>query len=106
MKSLIILAIPFILFASGQTMSTSDYMFFTNSDRQPFKQLRKKSRINQLHKVDEKEAKSIVKKLTQEDCESIKLTRSGKYLIYKISTKHYKLTINALDGTIVEKKVL
>ncbi|MCW8895180.1 MAG: hypothetical protein OQK48_07915 [Sulfurimonas sp.] len=105
MKTLIILAIPFILFASGQTMSISDYMFFTNADKRPFKQLHEKSRMQQLNKVDEKEAENLVKKLTQEDIESIKLTRSGKYLIYKINTQNYKLIINALDATVIEKKL-
>ncbi len=105
MKTLIILAIPFILFVSGQRMNTRDYMFFMQADRHPFKQLHKKSRMYKVRKIDEKEAKSFVHELTEEDSESIKLTRSGRYLIYKISTQHYKLIINALDATVIEKKL-
>ena len=65
MKTLTILIIPFILFASGETMKTSDHMFLSNSDKRPFKQLHKKSRMHQLHQVDEKETKNFIKKLKE-----------------------------------------
>jgi hypothetical protein len=29
---------------------------------------------------------------------------NGKYLIYKITTKNYRVTLNALDGTAIEKE--
>lgn len=73
---------PFMLFASGRTMNTSDYMFFMNLDKKPFKQ----------------------EKLTDQQSESVELKRDGKYLIYAISTNNYRLTINALDATVIEKR--
>jgi|GEM_PF-1515786 len=104
MKIFILLIIPFIIFASGETMSVSDYMYFSNTDGQPFRQKHnQEARMHKLHKIDEQKAKSIVKELTQEESEYIKLTTHGKYLIYKVSTEHYTLIINALDGTLIEK---
>lgn len=106
MKTLILLfTIPFILFASGKTLSTSDYMYLSNIDKQPFKRTNKQSRINQIDKINEDQAKAIIKKLTQEDTQSIKLTRRGKYLLYKISTQNHTIVINALDGTLIKQEL-
>lgn len=106
MKTLILLLIPFIVFASGETMNTSDYLYLKNLDRQPFKKVYKQSRINEIDKISKEKVKEIVKKITQEDVTSIKLTHSSRYLIYKISTQNYKLIINALDATLIKKEVL
>lgn len=35
---------------------------------------------------------------------SLKLTHSGRYLIYKITTQNYRVILNALDGTVIEKE--
>ncbi|MDD5372511.1 MAG: hypothetical protein PHO62_03670 [Sulfurimonas sp.] len=104
MKTFILLIIPFIIFASGETMSVSDSLYFNNADNQPFRQNHnQEARMHKLHKIDEQKAKSIIKELTQEESQYLKLTTRGNYLIYKASTEHYTLIINALDGTLIEK---
>lgn len=105
MKTFILLIIPFIIFASGETMSVSDSLYFNNAQKQPFVQKHhQEARMHKLHKIDEQEAKSIIKELTQEESKHLKLTTSGNYLVYKASTEHYTLIINALDGTLIEKE--
>ncbi|MGE4419260.1 MAG: hypothetical protein AB7D38_05445 [Sulfurimonas sp.] len=105
MKIFILWIIPFVIFASGQSMSVSDTLYFERADKQPLKlKYPQKVRMNQLSKIDEEKAKSIIKELTQQETQSIKLTTSGKYLIYNASTRNYNLVINALDGTLIQKE--
>ena len=105
MKTFILLIMPFSIFASGETMSVYDSLYFSNANKQLFKlNNHQKTRMHKLHKIDEQEAKFIIKELTQEEDINLKLTTRGKYLIYKASTEHYTLIINALDGTLIEKE--
>jgi uncharacterized protein YpmB len=60
--------------------------------------------MHRLHKIDEQDAARITKEETSEESQSIKLTHSGMYLIFKVRTASYLLTINALDGTIIKKE--
>jgi len=105
MKIFILWMIPFVLFASGQTMSVLDTLYFNKADKQLFKlKYQQKARMNQLSNIDKEEARAIIKESTQQETQGIKLTTSGKYLIYRASTKDYNLVINALDGTLMQKE--
>lgn len=104
MKFFLPLFLPFALFASGEMMSVQDSLYFSNADKQPFAQKQQqKVRMHKLCKIDEKRVKSIVSTSTQEDSKYLKLSTHGKYLVYRASTQHYRLLINALDGTVMEK---
>ena len=105
MKTILLLVIPFIVFASGKTMSNSDYLYFSGIEKQPFTQQNEKARLYAIDTIGEKKAHSITKELTKEDTVSLKLTNSGRYLIYKITTKNYRVILNALDGTVMEKEL-
>jgi len=63
-----------------------------------------KHKMHKLHKIDEKEAEKIAKNTTNEDIQSIKLTHTGNILKYLIHTKSYTLSVNALDGKILNQK--
>lgn len=104
MKIFTLLIIPFTVFALGETMSVLDSLYFKNAQNHPFRQkYNQEARMHQLYKIDEQQLKNIIKELTQEESKDIKLTTSGNYLIYKVSTQHHTLIINALDGTIIKK---
>lgn len=104
MKSMLLLCIPFIIFATGQTLTVREHMSIHNSNNRPSVKLQKKREMHRLHKIDEQDAARITKEETSEESQSIKLTHSGMYLIFKVRTANYLLTINALDGTIIKKE--
>ena len=104
MKTLLLLIIPFIVFASGKMMSNADYLYFSGIDKQPFAQKNEKARLYAIDKIGEKKALSLTKELTTEDAMSLKLTHRGRYLIYKITTQTYRVILNALDGTVIGKE--
>lgn len=105
MKTFILLAIPFMVFASGETMSTFDHMSLHSSNHRPSIKIKKKIRLHRLHKINEEQAESLIKMLTQENSTALRLMHSGNYLIYKASTDHYKVVINALDGTVIKQEL-
>lgn len=99
-----LLFIPFIVFATGQTLTPREHMSIHNSNNRPSVKFQKKREMHRLHKIDEQDAARITKEETSEESQSIKLTHSGMYLIFKVRTASYLLTINALDGTIIKKE--
>lgn len=105
MKIFLLLFIPFIIFASGEMMTTTDYLYFSGVDKQPFKEQNVDARLYSIAKIDEKKARSIAQDLTKETVLSLKFTHSGRYIIYTIVTQSRKVTINALDGTVIQKSV-
>jgi uncharacterized membrane protein YkoI len=103
MKLLITLLLPIVAFASGEKLSPSEHNSIHGYNNRPLIKMAKKRNMHKLHKVDEKQAKKIVKDETKEEVISLKLTHQGRHLIYKAKTQQYSLTINALDGTIISK---
>lgn len=110
MKTIILISIPFIMFASseilytGKSLSNREHMSLHTYNHRPSVKMKNKRRIYKLAKVNKSQAKQIVKEETKEEVEFMKLTHHKKYLIYKVSTKQYDLTINALDGTVIKKQ--
>ena len=103
MKTVALLSIPFILFASGKTLTPSEHMSLHSSNHRPVMKLQKQRKMHQLHKINEKQAAQIVKELTQEEVTSIRLAHNSNYLLFKAKTPNYRLAINALDGTVMTK---
>ncbi len=102
MKSILILCIPFFVFAAGETLTIREYMSIHNTNNRPYIKLQKKSKMHRLHRINEKDAARITKEETTEESQSIKLIHRAKYLMFKIHTENYQLTINALDGSVME----
>lgn len=108
MKIVIILSIPFIMFASsdasytGETLNQQEHRSIHGYNQKPTVKMKNKRKAHELHKVNEEQAKSIAREETKEEVISLKLIHTNKYLIYKVTTEHYSLKINALDGTVMQ----
>lgn len=103
MKYLTLLLTPLFVLASEGTLTTSEHNSIHGYNKKPTVKIRQKSNMHRLHEVDEKEAANITKQETNEDVQSIRLTHSGRILKYLVKTENYRLTINALDGTVSDK---
>ena len=103
MKYLILLITPLFLFASSATMSYSENKSVHGFNKRPLVRMQNKSNMHRLHKVDEAKAAKITQEQTNEKVLSMNLSHIGNILKYRILTKSYTLTINALDGTILDK---
>lgn len=104
MKFSIILLLPILVFASESTLTPTEHFSIHSYNNRPLVKSAKKRNMHKLHKINEEQAKKIVKDETHEEVLSLNLTHKGDYLIYKARTEHYRLIINALDGTIVKKE--
>ncbi|MDA7817046.1 hypothetical protein N9A28_02530 [Sulfurimonas sp.] len=105
MKIIITLLMPLVVFASSETLSPSEHNSIHGYNNRPVVKMNKKLNMHKLHKIDEEQARKIVEDDTNEEVISLKLTHSGRYIIYKARTKNYFLVINALDGTIENKEI-
>ena len=108
MKIVMILSIPFVMFASsdapytGETLNQQEHRSIHGYNQKPTVKIKNKRKAHELHKVNEEQAKSIAREETKEEVISLKLIHTNKYLIYKVTTEHYSLKINALDGTVMQ----
>lgn len=93
-----------MLFATGKTIPRSEHMSLHYTNNRPFLKLKKKAIMQRLCKINKEQASTLVEGITGESSKFINLVHSSKYLIYKISTEHYKLEINAIDGSIIKKE--
>jgi len=104
MKSIFLLFVPLMVFATGETLTFEEHMSIHNSNNRPSIKLKKKRQMHRLSKLNEQDAERITKKETSEESQFIRLTHSSRYLIFKVYTENYRLSINALDGTIIKKE--
>jgi len=104
MNKVILVLFPFIVFASGETLSIQEHNSIHGYNHRPAIKLKKKQDMHRLHKVDEEELASFVKELTGEEPIQVNLKHKGLYLFYKVKTSSYYLEINALDKTIIKNE--
>lgn len=105
MKVSILLVLPLFIFASGEKLTYREHESLHSYNKRVQIQLKIRSQHHKLHKVNEEQVKDIVKQETGEEPTSIRVTHKGKYLIFNVVTNTYYLTINALDGSIIEKEL-
>ena len=104
MKKLLFILLTTNLMAT-EMLTTQQHLMLHKYNKKPSLQAKQKKVAHKLHKVDEKEAKEIVKKLTSEDTKYIKLFHRGKVLKYFIKTKSGKtIILNALSGEVLYQK--
>ena len=103
MKYLILLLTPLIVLASESTLTPNEHNSIHGYNNRPVVKMQKRRNMHILHKIDEKEVAVIASQETNEEIQSIKLTHTGNILKYLVKTKNYTLSINALDGAILNK---
>jgi uncharacterized membrane protein YkoI len=100
------LLVPMFVFASGATLTPSEHSSVHGYNKRPVAKIQQKQNMHKLHKIDEEEAKKIVRDKTNEEVISLKLSHTGNKLIYKAKTKHHSLIINALDGGVIKDELI
>lgn len=103
MKYLLLLITPLLAFASSNTLTPMEHNSIHGYNKKPLAKMQQKRNMHKLHKVDDKEVRSIANKETAEEIKSVKLTHRGNILKYIVKTENYTITINALDGKILDK---
>jgi len=104
MNKYLLLLLPLTVFASGEKLTTQEHNSIHGYNQRAVVKMNEKQNMHKLHKIDEKELALLVKKETGEEALSIKLSHSGKYLLYRVKTKSYFLEVNALDKTVMKKE--
>jgi len=105
MKYLTLLLLTPVIALASEAMTPMEYNSVHGYNKNPVLKSKTEKRMNKIRNIKENEALKIAKKETAEDVEKIKLTNSGYYLVYKVTTKSYKVQVNALDGTIMKKEL-
>ena len=103
MKYLPLLLAPIFAFAS-QAMTPMEHSSVHGYNKNPVLKTKTEQKMNKLSNIKDEQARKIVKKETTEDVEKLKLTHSGNFLVYKATTKSYRVQVNALDGTVMKKE--
>lgn len=104
MKYLTLLIAPIFAFAS-QAMTPMQHSSVHGYNKNPILKIKTEQMKNKLRNIKTDEARQIVKTATTEDVKKIKLTHSGNFLVYKTTTKSYRVQVNALDGTVMKKEL-
>lgn len=105
MKYIFILAISVLyLHAETAKMTQSEYKSIHHHNNKAVLKIREKSNMHRIHKVDEEQAKVIVRDLTHEKVIKLKLTNRNRILYFSALTQHYHVEVNAMDGTILKKE--
>ena len=105
MKYLTLLTIPMFVFAQEQTLTPSEHNSIHGYNHRPIVKMQKKRNMHKLHQVDEEEAIRIAKESTKEDVQEIRLTHTGNIMFYNVQTQSFSIKINAMDGSVIDKKL-
>ena len=101
--SLALITLVLTLHAQSAEMTAQEHMSLHNSSSRPSVELQKKQKMHKIHKIDEKQLAVLVQKETSEAIVSETLTHRGEILYYEVRTASYRLEINALDGTVLNR---
>jgi len=85
------------------TLSPIEHSTIHNSNRRPMAEIKKKANLVKLAQISEQETINIVRGITDEEPLSIQLVHKSDYIAYKVVTEKSVFTINALDGTVMNK---
>lgn len=87
-------------------MSLTDHLTLHTYNKRPSLKHISDKRAHKLHKIDEKQAMAIAEKKCNEGTVKLKLTHHNLYLYYTAKTSKCTLFINALDGSIIDSKII
>ena len=90
---------------SAETMSPLEHKSLHTYNKRLTLQQTSNNRAHKLHKIDEKEAYRIAKKICKSKHIKLILTHHSLYLYYIASTDNCRILINALDGSIINPTI-
>ncbi len=102
----LLLTLVFCTFIYAETMSPTDHLNLHTYNKRPSLKHISKKRAHKLHKIDEKQAIAIAEKECKDGTVKLKLTHHSLYLYYIAKTPKCTLFINALDGSIIDSKII
>ncbi len=88
----------------AQTMTPEQHMNLHTYNKRPSLQKSVDKRAHQMHKIDDKQAMAIAKKMCKDERVTLRLTHRDTYLYYIAKTATCTLYINAIDGSIIDFK--
>lgn len=103
---LFILLLLSYTFASSQVLSISDQQLLKTYNQRPSLKHTVDRRMNQLSKISKDEAVNIAKPFCKTDESKLKLMHKEGFLFYIVSSDSCRLSINALDGSLLSKEAL
>jgi len=105
MKYIITLTISVLLLhAQSEKITSSEHTSIHHHNFKAVLKMQEPANMHDIHKIDEKEAKKLIKKMTNEKVISLKLTHFSRVLYYKALTKNYLIEMNAMDASIIKKE--
>jgi len=102
----LLLTLFFCTFIYAETMSLTDHLTLNTYNKRPSLKHTSDKRAHKLNKIDEKQAIAIAEKKCKEDIVKLKLKHHNLYLYYIAKTPKCTLFINALDGSIIDSKII
>lgn len=105
MKQLLSLLILYT-FINAEEMSSMEHQSLHTYNKRPTLKNRGEKNTHKLHRIDEKQAEEIARKVCKGKDIELRLTHSNLYLYYIAKTKTCTLLINALDGTIIDPETI
>ncbi|OQX75056.1 MAG: hypothetical protein B6D59_00550 [Campylobacteraceae bacterium 4484_4] len=100
-KILISLLLCSVWIEAGERMTPDEHRLIHPTNKKPSLQQKGRQKMHTLHKIDENEAKKIATKLCGFS-PRLTLRHRGTLLFYRSTDTRCPLSINALDGTVIE----
>lgn len=106
MKALLYIIVFSITASANAQLMVEDTIQLRTYNHKLSLKLKKQRLLRQLAEVTSKEARKMAAAYCHGDVISHRLTHKGQLLFYRSSTKNCEIDINALDGSVISKKVL
>lgn len=90
----------------AQELTPSQVASTYNYNNSPSAKIKHKRLLKKMATVKEEEATNIAKESCESEVSLSKLTRHGKRLFYAMKTETCSIKIDALDGSIMTRKLL
>ncbi len=106
MKALLYTMVFSIIGSANTQLMVEDTIQLRTYNHKLSLKLKKQRQLRQLAKVTSKEALKMAATYCNGDVTSHRLTHKGQLLFYRSTTRNCEIEMNALDGSIISKKVL
>ena len=94
--------VSFCTFAAAQTISSDQHLKLHSYNKRPSLAKSADQRAHRMHRIDEKKAKSIARKVCRTGALKLQLTHHDIYLYYIVETPTCTVYVNAMDGSVID----